>query len=60
MDEISNKPTYAFPRYQTAQIIFHSLAQQIDHEKDKGVLASCKLLMARLFEKIYFKKKRQH
>lgn len=43
LDELFGKPGVCFPRYQTAQILFHSLAQQTDHPSDKSILGKCKL-----------------
>lgn len=42
LDELFGKPGVCFPRYQTAQILFHSLAQQTDHPQDKNILGKCK------------------
>lgn len=44
LDELFGKPGACFPRYQTAQILFHSLAQQTDHPQDKSILGKCRLL----------------
>lgn len=41
LDELFGKPGVCFPRYQTAQILFHSLAQQTDHPQDKNILGKC-------------------
>lgn len=42
LDELFGKPGACFPRYQTAQILFHSLAQQTDHPQDKTILEKYK------------------
>ncbi|XP_055316957.1 serine/threonine-protein kinase unc-51 [Sitodiplosis mosellana] len=42
LDELFGKPGVCFPRYQTAQILFHSLAQQTDHPQDKNILGKYK------------------
>lgn len=41
LDELFGKPGVCFPRYQTAQILFHSLAQQTEHPQDKSILGKC-------------------
>lgn len=41
LDELFGKPSVCFPRYQTAQILFHSLAQQTEHPQDKNILGKC-------------------
>lgn len=48
LDELFGKPGVCFPRYQTAQILFHSLAQQTDHPQDKSILGKCKRTSKRL------------
>lgn len=42
LDELFGKPGACFPRYQTAQILFHSLAQHTEHPQDKNILGKCK------------------
>lgn len=45
LDELFGKPGVCFPRYQTAQILFHSLAQQTDHPQDKNILGKCMFIV---------------
>ena len=42
LDELFNNPQECFRRYQTAQILLHSLAQQSRNSKDKESLNKCK------------------
>lgn len=42
LDELFGKPGACFPRYQTAQILFHSLAQHTDHPQDRNILEKYK------------------
>ncbi|CAH0394873.1 unnamed protein product [Bemisia tabaci] len=38
LDELFGNPTECFQRYQTAQILLHSLSQQVNHHQDKALL----------------------
>uniref|UniRef100_T1J2M8 non-specific serine/threonine protein kinase n=1 Tax=Strigamia maritima TaxID=126957 RepID=T1J2M8_STRMM len=38
LDELFGNPQECFRRYQTAQILLHSLAQQVNSEEDRGLL----------------------
>ncbi|XP_049540107.1 serine/threonine-protein kinase ULK2 [Anopheles darlingi] len=42
LDELFNKPAECFPRYQSAQILLHSLAQKCKHPQDKILLSKYK------------------
>uniref|UniRef100_A0AAG5DRZ5 Protein kinase domain-containing protein n=2 Tax=Anopheles atroparvus TaxID=41427 RepID=A0AAG5DRZ5_ANOAO len=42
VDELFNKPAECFPRYQSAQILLHSLAQKCKHPQDKILLSKYK------------------
>lgn len=44
LDELFGKPGVCFPRYQTAQILFHSLSQHTDHPQDKTILGKCNVI----------------
>jgi len=43
LDELFGNPQDCFHRYQTAQILLHSLTQQVQHDHDKALLSKCKL-----------------
>lgn len=42
LDELFGKPEECFQRYQTAQILLHSLSQQVHNEQDRMLLTKCK------------------
>lgn len=42
VDELFNKPSECFPRYQSAQILLHWLAQKSKHPQDKILLSNYK------------------
>lgn len=42
LNELQNNLAECFKRYQMAQILLHSLAQQINHKQDKALLSKCK------------------
>lgn len=41
LDELFGNPEECFQRYQTAQILLHSLSQQVSHQQDKALLTKC-------------------
>jgi serine/threonine-protein kinase ULK2 len=41
LDELFGNPQDCFHRYQTAQILLHSLTQQVKHDHDKALLTKC-------------------
>ena len=43
LDELFGNPEECFQRYQTAQILLHSLSQQVNHQQDRALLTKCKL-----------------
>lgn len=43
LDELFGNPEDCFNRYQTAQILLHSLAQKTSNSQDKTLLSKCKL-----------------
>ncbi|XP_003737641.1 serine/threonine-protein kinase unc-51 [Galendromus occidentalis] len=47
LEELFGSPLESFKRYQTAQILLHCLAQQVDKEEDRSVLARYKLAVER-------------
>lgn len=42
LDELFGNPEDCFNRYQTAQILLHSLAQKTSNSQDKTLLSKCK------------------
>ncbi|KAG8224077.1 hypothetical protein J437_LFUL001154 [Ladona fulva] len=42
LDELFGNPQECFQRYQTAQILLHSLSQHVHHEQDKALLTKYK------------------
>jgi hypothetical protein len=42
LDELFGNPGECFQRYQTAQILLHSLSQQVNHQQDRALLTKCK------------------
>lgn len=42
LDELFGNPEECFTRYQSAQILLHSLAQKCTHPNDKMLLSKCK------------------
>lgn len=42
LDELFGNPEECFNRYQSAQILLHSLAQKCTHPNDKMLLSKCK------------------
>ncbi|XP_059483841.1 serine/threonine-protein kinase unc-51 isoform X2 [Neocloeon triangulifer] len=42
LDELFGNPQDCFHRYQTAQILLHSLSQQVQHDHDKALLSKYK------------------
>jgi serine/threonine-protein kinase ULK/ATG1 len=42
LDELFGNPEECFQRYQTAQILLHSLSQQVNHQQDRALLTKCK------------------
>ncbi|GLV40791.1 Autophagy-related 1 [Carabus blaptoides fortunei] len=42
LDELFGNPEECFQRYQTAQILLHSLSQQVSHQQDKALLTKYK------------------
>lgn len=44
LDELFGNPASCCRRYQTAHILFHSLAQQVTQHGDKTILNKCKLI----------------
>lgn len=42
LDELFGKPEECFQRYQTAQILLHSLSQQVNHQQDRALLTKYK------------------
>lgn len=44
LDELFGNPEECFNRYQSAQILLHSLAQKCTHPNDKSLLSKCKLV----------------
>lgn len=45
LDELFGNPSDSFNRYQTAQILLHSLAQKCNHPQDKAILSTCKFFI---------------
>ena len=45
LDELFGNPRECFRRYQTAQILLHSLAQQSKNSRDKESLNKCKIFV---------------
>jgi hypothetical protein len=45
LDELFGNPEECFQRYQTAQILLHSLSQQVNHQQDRALLTKCKLCL---------------
>lgn len=43
LDELFGNPEDCFTRYQSAQILLHSLAQKCTHPNDKMLLSKCEL-----------------
>lgn len=41
LDELFGNPAECFQRYHTAQILLHSLSQQVNHSQDKALLIKC-------------------
>nr|CAD7261333.1 unnamed protein product [Timema shepardi] len=41
LDELFGNPEECFQRYQTAQILLHSLSQQVSHQQDRALLTKC-------------------
>jgi serine/threonine-protein kinase ULK/ATG1 len=44
LDELFGNPSECCKRYQTAQILLHSLYQQVDSDNEKQLLLKCKIL----------------
>lgn len=44
LDELFGNPEDCFQRYQTAQILLHSLSQQVHHQQDRALLTKCKFM----------------
>lgn len=44
LDELFGNPEDCFNRYQTAQILLHSLAQKTSNSQDKTLLSKCKYI----------------
>ncbi|PSN54418.1 hypothetical protein C0J52_10975 [Blattella germanica] len=42
LDELFGNPEECFQRYQTAQILLHSLSQQVNHQQDRALLTKYK------------------
>ncbi|XP_049863431.1 serine/threonine-protein kinase unc-51 isoform X1 [Schistocerca gregaria] len=42
LDELFGQPEECFQRYQTAQILLHSLSQQVSHQQDRALLTKYK------------------
>nr|CAD7198320.1 unnamed protein product [Timema douglasi] len=42
LDELFGNPEECFQRYQTAQILLHSLSQQVSHQQDRALLTKYK------------------
>jgi len=42
LDELFGNPEECFQRYQTAQILLHTLSQQVNHQQDRALLTKCK------------------
>ena len=49
LDELFGNPASCCRRYQTAHILFHSLAQQVTQHGDKSILNKCKFLVVLMF-----------
>lgn len=49
LDELFGNPEDCFQRYQSAQILLHSLSQQVSHHQDRALLTKCKFCLLYLY-----------